>query len=172
MNDVERTGVVKFVGHPVTLIGPELKPGDALPEADTVGEGLDPVKLSSLKGKVLLILSLPSLDTPVCDKETRAFSVRAGSLGPQIEVVAVSMDLPFAQARWAREAGVENITFLSDYRDASFGKAFGVLAKENRLLARAVFVADAQGIIRYIQLMDDVVKEPDYLAAEQAALAL
>ncbi len=109
-----------------------------------------------------MVSAVPSLDTPVCDVETRRFNQEAGKLGDNVEVLTISMDLPFAQKRWCGAAGVSNVTTLSDYKDAGFGRAYGVLLKELHLLARAVFVVDKTGIIKYIQLVEEISNEPDY----------
>lgn len=146
----ERKGAVTLGGNPVTLVGAEPKVGDRAPDALLVGQDTRDVRLSSLFGKVLVISSVPSLDTPVCDIETRRFNVEAGKLGDEVRIVTVSMDLSFAQKRWCGAAGVDKVLVVSDHREASFGLAFGVLIKEARLLARSVFVVDAGGIIRYI----------------------
>jgi len=163
---------VTMKGKPVTLIGPELKVGQAVPDCELVANDLSPVKLSLFRGKVCVIASVPSLDTSVCDKETRRFNEEAQQLGDDVVVLTVSMDLPFAQKRWCGAAGVKNVQTLSDYREASFGKAYGILIKELRLLARVIFVVDKEGFIRYIQIVKEVSNEPDYEAALKAAREL
>ncbi len=168
----ERKGIVTMKGKPVTLIGPELKVGQAVPDCELVANDLSPVKLSLFRGKVCVIASVPSLDTSVCDKETRRFNEEAQQLGDDVVVLTVSMDLPFAQKRWCGAAGVKNVQTLSDYREASFGKAYGILIKELRLLARVIFVVDKEGFIRYIQIVKEVSNEPDYEAALKAAREL
>jgi thiol peroxidase len=160
---------VTFQGNPLTLVGNQVKVGDAAPDAELLANDLSPVKLSSLSGKVRVILSVPSLDTPVCDTETRKFNEQAASLGDDVVVLAVSMDLPFAQARWCGAAGVEAVRTLSDHHTAEFGNAYGVLIKELRLLTRAVFVVDREGSIRYIEIVDEITNEPNYEAALKAA---
>lgn len=164
----ERKGVVTFKGGPLTLIGTPPVLGTAAPDFTALANDLSPVALSSMKGKVVILTSVPSLDTPVCDLETRRFNEEAGKL-PGVKVVTVSMDLPFAQKRWCGAAGVANIQTLSDHRDAAFGFAYGMLIKELRLLARSVIVIDKQGIIRYMQIVPEVTHEPDYSAALEAA---
>jgi thiol peroxidase len=160
-------------GNPITLTGNEVNVGQKAPDAELVGNDLSIVKLSSLsKGKVCILTSVPSLDTSVCDVETRRFNVEAGNLGNEVLVAAVSMDLPFAQTRWCGAAGVENVRTLSDHRDAAFGTAYGVLIKDLRLLARAVFVVDKQGVVRYVELVKEVASEPNYAAALDAAQKL
>jgi thiol peroxidase len=168
----ERKSIVTMKGKPVTLIGPELKIGQAVPDCELVANDLSPVKLSLFRGKVCVIASVPSLDTSVCDKETRRFNEEAQQLGDDVVVLTVSMDLPFAQKRWCGAAGVKNVQTLSDYREASFGKAYGILIKELRLLARVIFVVDKEGFIRYIQIVKEVSNEPDYEAALKAAREL
>jgi thiol peroxidase len=173
-NDMrERVGLVTFKGNPLTLVGNEVKVGQKAPEAELVANDLSVVKLSSLaRGKVCLITSVPSLDTPVCDLETRRFNQEAGELGDDVIVLAVSMDLPFAQKRWCGAAGVKNVQTLSDHRAAAFGNAYGVLIKELRLLARTVFILDKQGMIQYVELVKEVASEPNYDAALNAARKL
>jgi thiol peroxidase len=164
----ERKGIVKFKGNPLTLLGQEVKAGETAPDAEVLDNNLTAVKLSGFRGKVCVICSVPSLDTPVCDTQTRKFNEQAASLGDDVVVLTISMDLPFAQKRWCGSANIENVQTLSDHRNGEFGNVFGVLIKELRLLARAVFVVDAEGIIRYIQIVDEVTNEPDYEAALQA----
>lgn len=158
----ERTSMITMKGSPLTLIGEEAKVGDPAPDVEVLDNDLSPVKLSSFSGKICVISSVPSLDTPVCDMETRRFNEEAGKLGADVVILTISMDLPFAQARWCGLAGVDKVTTLSDHRDAAFGKAYGVLIKELRLLARAVFVVDREGRIQYIQLVRELTEEPDY----------
>jgi len=166
---IERAGIVTFGGKPVTLIGPELKVGDRAPDFTITGNELQPIRRKDFQGKYLIVLALPSLDTPVCDLETRRFNTEAAQLGEEVVVLAVSMDLPFAQKRWCGAAGVKNVLTASDHRDASFGVAYGVLIKELRLLARAVFIIDREGVIRYIQIVPEAGKEPDYGSVLAAA---
>ena len=169
----ERTGVVTMMGNPITLVGNEVTVGQKAPDAELVANDLAVVKLSALcAGKVCILSSVPSLDTPVCDTETRRFNEEAGKVGEGIIVLTVSMDLPFAQGRWCGAAGVKNVQTLSDHRSADFGKAYGVLVKDLRLLARAVFVVDKTGTIRYIELVKEVASEPNYDAALAAAKKL
>ena len=158
----ERTGLVTMKGGPLTLLGPALRVGERAPEFTALGNDLQPVSLSSFRGKRVLISSVPSLDTPVCDLQTRRFNAEAQKLGPDVPILTLSMDLPFAQARWCGAAGAKNVRTLSDHRDASFGTAFGLLIKESRLLARAVLILDREGIVRYVQLVPEIGQEPDY----------
>ena len=170
MEGQKRTVTMK--GKPLTLLGRELKVGDSAPDFEVVANDMSAVKLSSYQGKVCIITSVPSLDTSVCDIETRRFNEEAGKLGGDVAVLTISMDLPFAQKRWCGTADVKNVQTLSDHREASFGKAYGVLIKELRLLARAVFVIDKNGTIRYMQIVDELTNEPNYEAALEAVKGL
>jgi len=160
----ERAGAVTMKGSPLTLLGEEVREGQKAPDFTALATDLSPVSLAPLRGKVVVLVSVPSLDTSVCDLETRRFNKEAAGLGPDVRVLVVSMDLPFAQRRWCGAAGIENLRTLSDHRDAAFGLAYGVLIKKLRLLARAVFVVDRQGTVRYIQLVKELATEPDYAA--------
>jgi len=168
----ERTGIITFKGNPMTLIGPELKVGDTAPDFSVVDNGLAPITLASSAGKVRIISAVPSLDTPVCDTETRRFNQEAANLPGEVVVLTISQDLPFAQKRWCGAAGIDRVTTLSDYRTRSFGKNYGVLIKELLLLTRAIFVVDASNTIHYIQIVPEVTSEPDYAAVIAAAKAL
>ncbi|MBI5723264.1 MAG: thiol peroxidase [Planctomycetes bacterium] len=167
---IERAGVVTGKGKPMTLLGPDLKTGMEIPDVPLVANDMLQFRLSGLRGKKIIVCTVPSLDTAVCSTETRKFNEKAASLSKDVEVVVVSMDLPFAQARWCGSAGIDRVRTLSDYRGAEFGKACGLLIKESRLLARCVFIADPEGKIRYIQLVPELAREPDYDAVF-AALA-
>ena len=158
----EKKGIVTMRGNPLTLVGDEVKVGNPAPDFIVLDNNLSPVKFSSYRGKICIISSVPSLDTPVCDIETRKFNEEAGRLGEDVVILTISMDLPFAQKRWCAAAGVNRVQTLSDHRDASFGTSYGVLIKELRLLARAVFLADRKGILQYVQLVKEISKEPDY----------
>ena len=164
----ERTGIVTIHGNPLTLLGEEIKVGAAAPDAELVDNDLKGVKLSSYRGKTLVVASVPSLDTPVCDLETRRFNDEAAHLGGDMQMLTISMDLPFAQKRWCGAAGVERLTTLSDHREGAFGQAYGVLIKELRLLARAVFIIDRDGTLQYVQLVKEVSNEPNYEEVLQA----
>ena len=168
----ERTGIVSMKGKPLTLLGDELKVGEPVPDCEVVGKDLQPVPLSSFLGKVCIISSLPSLDTSVCDIMTRRFSEEAVALGEDVVILAISMDLPFAQDRWCIATDVKNVFTFSDHRSAAFGQAFGLLIKDLRLLARAVFVIDREGIIRYIEIVNELTHEPDYEEVLKAAKEL
>ncbi|HUS47600.1 MAG TPA: thiol peroxidase [Phycisphaerae bacterium] len=168
----ERKGVVTFKGKPLTLLGEELKVGDNAPDAALLAGDLTEVRISDFRGKVCVIASVPSLDTPVCDTETRRFNREAAELGDDVVILTVSMDLPFAQRRWCGSAGVSAVKTLSDHRYAAFGTAYGVLIKELRLLARAVFVADRGGTVRHVQVVGELASEPDYDAVLKAVRKL
>ncbi len=158
----ERDGIVTMKGNPITLMGTEIQVGDKAPDFVAIDNDLNPVSFDSFRGKVCIVSSVPSLDTPVCDMETRRFNDEAGRLGDDVEILTISMDLPFAQKRWCGAAGVDRVQTLSDHRDAAFGQAYGVLIKGLRLLARAVFVVDKEGTIRYMELVKEIASEPDY----------
>ena len=168
----ERTGIITMKGNPLTLLGNEVKGGDVAPDFEVLSNDLSPVTLSSFRRKVCIVSSVPSLDTPVCDTETRRFNEEAGRLSSDVAVLIISMDLPFAQKRWCGAAGVTRVQTLSDHRDASFGTSYGVLIKELRLLARAVFVVDRNRIVQYVQLVKEITQEPDYDAVLTAASKL
>jgi thiol peroxidase len=164
----EKNTIVTMKGNPVTLEGKIVKVGQKAPDAEVVANDMSVVKLSSYLGKKCIIASVPSLDTPVCDVETHRFNEEAGKLGSDVVVLTISMDLPFAQKRWCGAAGVKNVITLSDYRYASFGNAYGVLIKDLRLLARAVFVVDKAGVVRYVQIVPEISTEPNYAAVLEA----
>ena len=165
---VEKKGLITFKGNPLTLVGNEVKVGQRAPDFVVIDNNLSPVKFSSYHGKVCIISSVVSLDTPVCDTQTRKFNEEASRLGPNVMILTISMDLPFAQKRWCGAAGVNRLQTLSDHRDASFGMAYGTLIKELRLLARAVFIVDQKGFIQYEELVKEVTSEPDYNAVLSA----
>jgi Peroxiredoxin len=160
---------VTMRGNPVTLVGDEVKVGDKARDFTVVANDLSTVTLNDTSG-VRIFLSVPSLDTGVCDAEVRRFNEEAASL-EGVKVYTISMDLPFAQARWCGAAGVENVVTLSDHRDASFGQNWGVLIKELRLLARAVFVVDSSNTVTYVEYVPEVSSHPDYEKALAAAKA-
>ncbi|MGO9687555.1 MAG: thiol peroxidase [Syntrophobacteraceae bacterium] len=166
---MERT--VTMHGNPLTLAGTALKVGDKAPDFKVADNSLAKTGLTSYKGKVVVISAVPSLDTPVCDVETRRFNVEAGKLGDDVAVLTISMDLPIAHKRWCGAAGVSHVTTLSDYMDANFGLAYGVLIADLRLLARAVFVIDKGNTIRHIEIVSEITKEPDYEACLKAVEA-
>ena len=163
---VEREGAITMKGNPLTLIGPELKAGDLAPDAVLVANDLSEVSLSSFKGKKVILSVVPSLDTPVCDLQTKKFNQEALKL-PDVTVLTISKDLPFAQKRWCGAAGASAVKTLSDYR-GNFGETYGVLIKGLGLLARSVFVIDEKGKVTYTQLVKEVTSEPNYDEALKA----
>ena len=157
---------VKFQGNQVTLEGNTVKVGDVAPNFVAVDNGLNEVNGKDLKGKRVYV-SVPSIDTPVCDTEVRKFNQAAGKL-ENVKIYTISMDLPFAQARWCGNAGIETVQTLSDYKDRSFGKEFGSYIKELGLLTRAVFVVDENDIVTYVEYCEEVTAEPNYEAVLNA----
>ena len=166
----ERTGITTFRGKPVTLLGTAVNVGDRAPDFTVVANDMSPVTLASSRGSVRIISSVPSLETPVCDQQTRRFNEEAQGIGG-VDVLTVSVDLPFAQQRWCGAAGLGNVQTLSDYRDLSFGRAYGVVIKELRLLARAVFVVDASDDVVYAEYVPAIEQHPEYETAIAAARA-
>ncbi|WDF49499.1 thiol peroxidase [Paenibacillus sp. KACC 21273] len=164
----ERTGVATFKGNPITLIGPELKVGDQAPDFNLSKNLLEQSTLSDYTGKVKLISVVPSLDTGVCDAQTRRFNEAASELGDDVIVLTISADLPFAQARWCGAAGVDRVITLSDYRDNSFGKDYGVLIKEFVIDMRSIFVIDQNDVIQYVEYLPEMAEHPDYDQAVEA----
>ena len=165
--DTERKGAATFKGNPLTLIGAEVKVGQQAPDFSALAGDLTPVTLASSKGKTRLIISVPSLDTPVCDAETRRFNDEAAKMSG-VEVLVISMDLPFAQGRFCQTAGIKNLKTLSDHRDAAFGRAYGTLIKELRLDSRAIFIVDANDKVQYVEYVKEVTTHPNYDAALNA----
>lgn len=168
----ERTGVATLKGNPITLIGPELKAGDKAPDFNLNKSLTDEVSLADYKGKVKLISVVPSIDTGVCDAQTRRFNEEAASLGDNVVVLTVSVDLPFAQARWCGAAGVDKVEMLSDYKSRSFGQSYGVLIKELALDMRAIFVLDQNDTIQYVEYLAEMTEHPNYEAAIAAVKQL
>lgn len=168
---IERTGVATLKGNPLTLVGPELKVGDKAPAFTASKSLVDSASLADFAGKVKLISVVPSIDTGVCDAQTRRFNEEAAKLGDNVAVITISTDLPVAQSRWCGAAGVDKIVMLSDHKDVSFGDAYGVHIKELRLLMRSVFVIDASDNIAYVEYLKEMTEHPDYEAALQAARA-
>lgn len=168
----ERPGAVTFMGNPLTLLGPVVKAGDKASDFRVVDNELKPRALADFAGKTKIICSVPSLDTPVCDTETRRFNLEAADLQNDVIVLALSMDLPFAQKRWCGTAGVDKVITLSDYQDRSFAQAYGVLIKELKLMARCIFVVDAYDTVRYVQLVKEIADEPDYAAVLDAVKSI
>lgn len=158
----KRTGLVTFKGDPLTLIGQEVNVGDLAPNVTLVCNDLSEVRLSDYRDKVVVLASVPSVDTPVCDTEVRRFNTEAAELWPEVQILVVSMDLPFAQQRWCGTAGIDQVQTLSDYRGAQFGKSYGVLIEELHLLARSVWVIDRSGYVIYKELVGELTEQPDY----------
>lgn len=158
----ESTATVTFKGNPVTLAGEPPKTGQKAPDFTLTGTDMAPHKLSDYQGKVKLISVVPSLDTSVCDAQTRKFNENAANLGDDVVVLTISMDLPMAQKRWCGAAGVERVECLSDYKDHSFGNTYGLRIAELGLLTRTVMIVDRDDTIRYVQLVPEVAQEPDY----------
>jgi thiol peroxidase len=168
----ERTDVITFDGNPLTLVGDEVQVGQTAPNFDLLANDLSSVRLSDTAGQVRILSVVPSLDTPVCDTQTRTFNEHAASLGEDVGILTISVDLPFAQSRWCGAAGVDQLTTLSDHREVSFGTGYGLLIKELRLLTRALLVIDREGIIQYIQIVSELTNEPNYIEALEAARKL
>lgn len=152
---------VTFKGNPVTLVGPELKVGDQAPDFTALSTDLEPVTLENFEGKTKLISVIPSIDTGVCAQQTKRFNEEASEM-ENVQILTISMDLPFAQKRWCQATSVSNLTTLSDHKDADFGKKYGVLIEELRLLARAIFVVDPNNIITYVEYVNEVSDHPNY----------
>ena len=163
---------VTFKNNPVTLVGNEVKVGDQAPDFTVLANDLSPVTLKDSEGKVRLISVVPSLDTGVCDAQTRRFNEEVAALGEAVAFYTVSADLPFAQKRWCAAAGLEGVHTVSDHRDLSFGEAYGVHMQELRLLARSVFVIDSKGTVTYVEYVPEGTSHPDYEAAIEAVKTL
>ncbi|CAG7650794.1 thiol peroxidase [Paenibacillus allorhizosphaerae] len=161
-----------FKGNPITLIGPELKVGDKAPSFTISKNLLETASLSDYAGKVKLISVVPSLDTGVCDAQTRRFNEEAAKLGDNVVVLTISVDLPFAQSRWCGAAGIDKVVTLSDYKDRSFGKTYGVLIEEFQLDMRSIFVIDANDTIQYVEYLKEMTEHPNYEAAVEAVKKL
>lgn len=164
MNTNERQGATTFKGSPLTLVGPQLKPGDPAPDFEAIDMSMKPVRLADTSGKVRVFSVVPSLDTPVCDMQTKRFNDEASRL-EDIEFYTISVDLPFAQRRWCNDFGIDKVKMLSDHRDASFGQAYGTLIKDWRMESRAIFVVDKDGKIAHAEYVKEVADHPDYEAA-------
>lgn len=163
---------VAMKGSPLPLSGTAIKLGEPLPSAMVTGGNLGPVDIATGNGKVRIISVVPSIDTPTCEAQTHQLSEKDRKLAEQVEMITISMDLPFAQQRFAKEAKIKNITFYSDYRTGQFGKNNGLMIDPLHLLARAVIVTDKNNIVRYIQIVPEVTELPDMAAAMSAAKAL
>jgi thiol peroxidase len=165
---MERPGATTLKGNPKTLIGPELKAGDAAPDFSVTDGTLGPVSLKDTGNNVRIISVVPSLDTPVCDAQTKRFNEEAAQL-PGVDILTVSMDLPFAQKRWCGAFGVDKVKMLSDHKDGSFGANYGTLIKELRIESRAIFVVDRHNTIKYVEYVKEVADHPNYESALSAA---
>lgn len=168
MMTIEREAVITFKGAAKTLLGPEIKVGDQAPSFTVLANDLLPVTLEDSKGQVRIISVVPSLDTGVCDAQTRRFNEEASKLD-NVKVLTVSVDLPFAQKRWCGATGIENVQTVSDHRDLSFGTAYGVVIKDLRLLTRAVFVIDKNDKVVYVEYCSEATNHPNYEAPVEAA---
>lgn len=164
----ERAGAVTFKGNKMTLVGPSLAAGAKAPDFEVTGQDLAPVAFSQFKGKPILISVVTSLDTGICDQQTRRFNEEAAKL-PTLQILTISMDLPFAQKRWCGAAGIDKVQVFSDHKKKSFGAAYGTLIKELRLLSRAMFLVDSSGTLRYVEYVPEVATHPNYDAALAAA---
>ncbi|MCM3619453.1 thiol peroxidase [Sutcliffiella horikoshii] len=161
---------VTFKGNPMTLVGSEVKVGDQAPNFSVLANDLSAVTLENYKGFKKLISVVPSIDTGVCDQQTRKFNEEASKL-ENVKIITVSMDLPFAQKRWCAASGLDNVEIVSDHRDASFGEAYGVLMQELRLLARSTFVVDSNDKVTYVEYVGEGTDHPNYESAIEAVKA-
>src|SRR6202165_5330839 len=167
---MERPGATTLRGNPMTVVGPELKTRDKAPDFKAVDDSLKPVTLASTGSGVRIFSVVPSLDTPVCDAQTKRFNEEAGKL-PDVSIYTISMDLPFAQKRWCGAFGVDHVKMVSDHRDGSFGQAYGTLIKDLRIMSRAIFVVGKDNTIRHVEYVKEVAEHPNYEAALAAAKA-
>src|SRR3984893_5065794 len=167
---MERPGATTLRGNPLTVLGPALKPGEKAPDFKAVDDSLKAVDLAGTGNGVRIFSVVPSLDTPVCDAQTKRFNEEAGKL-PDVKIYTFSMDLPFAQKRWCGTFGVDHVKMVSDHRDGSFGEAYGTLIKDLRIMSRAIFVVDKNNVIRYVEYVKEVGDHPNYEAALSAARA-
>ncbi len=168
----KRTGVVTFAGNPIALLGKEVKVGDKAPAFTLLDNGLGEKTLADYAGKVKVISVVPSLDTGVCDAQTRWFNQNVSKLGDNVVVLTVSVDLPFAQKRWCGAAGIDQVETLSDHRDLSFGKNYGFVLEGLRLLSRGIVVIDKDDVVRYVEYVPEVTSAVNFDAAEAATKAL
>jgi thiol peroxidase len=165
---MERSGATTLRGNPLTVLGPALKPGEKAPDFKAVDDSLKALDLAGTGNGVRIFSVVPSLDTPVCDAQTKRFNEEAGKL-PDVKIYTFSMDLPFAQKRWCGAFGVDHVKMVSDHRDGSFGQAYGTLIKDLRIMSRAIFVVDKNNVIRYVEYVKEVGDHPNYEAALSAA---
>jgi thiol peroxidase len=167
---MERTGVITFKGNGMTLLGPDVQVGEPAPDFTALNNALEPVSLSDFKGKVVIISVVPSVDTPVCEMQTKRFNEEANNA--EITIITISMDLPFAQKRFCGANEIRNLVLLSDYKDHDFARKYGLQIKELGLLSRAVFVIDKEGKVAYKEICSEVTNHPDYDKALEAARSL
>ncbi len=168
----KRTGVVTFAGNPIALLGKEVKVGDKAPAFKVLDNGLGEKTLADYAGKVKVISVVPSLDTGVCDAQTRWFNQNVSKLGENVVVLTVSVDLPFAQKRWCGAAGIDQVETVSDHRDLSFGENYGFILEGLRLLSRGIVVIDKDDVVRYVEYVPEVTSAVNFEAAEAAVKAL
>ena len=168
----KRTGVVTFAGNPIALLGKEVKVGDKAPAFTLLDNGLGEKTSADYAGKVKVISVVPSLDTGVCDAQTRWFNQNVSKLGDNVVVLTVSVDLPFAQKRWCGAAGIDQVETLSDHRDLSFGENYGFILEGLRLLSRGIVVIDKDDVVRYVEYVPEVTSAVNFDAAEAATKAL
>jgi thiol peroxidase len=168
----ERTGIVTFKGNPLTLEGNEVKVGETAPDFTATSNGLEAVKLSDYKGKVVLLSVAPSLDTAVCDLQAKRFNKMVTEVSDDVVILNISLDLPFANARWCGATDSDKIVTLSDYKEREFGLSYGVLIKELKLLARSIWVVDKEGKLAYSEIVPETVNEPNYDKALEAVNSL
>jgi thiol peroxidase len=165
---MERQGATSIGGNPLTLIGPELKAGETAPDFSVIDSSLKTVRLADTEGKTRIFSVLPSLDTPICDAQTKRFDDEARRL-KDIDIYTVSMDLPYAQKRFCNSFALDHVKMLSDHKDASFGRQYGTLIKEMRILSRAIFVLGPDNRLKYVEYVKEAADHPDYEAALAAA---
>lgn len=168
----KRTGVITFLGNPMTLVGPEVKVGEKAPNFTLLNNDLKPVTLADYEGKVKVISVVPSLDTGVCDAQTRWFNQNAANLSKDVAILTVSVDLPFAQKRWCGAAGIDQVETLSDHKDVNFGTNYGFLIEELRLLTRGIVVIGKDDVVRYVEYVPEVTNAVNFDAAVAAAKEL
>ncbi len=169
---VERFGAVTFRGKPLTVIGGPLRVGDVAPDVELVAPDLSSFRIRSTDGKIRILSVVPSLDTGVCDAQTRRFDQEVARFGDEVVLITVSADLPFAQRRWAAEANAQHVLVASDHREMAFGQAYGTWVKELRLEQRAVFILDRDGTVRYAEYVPEITQHPNYDAALEAVRSL
>ena len=168
---MERPGATTMRGRPLTVLGPELKVGDKAPDFEAISDSLQPVNLGTTGQTVRIFSVVPSLDTPVCDAQTKRFNEEAAKL-PGVEIYTISMDLPFAQKRWCGAYGVDKVKMVSDHRNGSFGEHYGTMIKDLRIESRAIFVVDKDNTIQHVEYVKEVAEHPNYDAALSAARSL